>query len=122
MIEDYGEAAALDALHREEQRLRGEQPARPEPSWEPEHPLALAIWKALPESGRGLEYVMFVRSIAGGQWPLWHVQQVILGLVLVGKAYVAPAPTGGDASIVGRGADSRVGAAAYRVGTFGGLG
>lgn len=122
MTDEEAEAKTLDALHREGQRLRGEKPPTPEPSWEPGHPIARALWNAMPSSGRGVEYWRLVRSVAGEMGcALPHVQQALLGLVLIGKAYTMPTEREGG-SLAGRGTDPRLGAVAYRTGAMGGIG
>lgn len=109
------EIEALRALYDEQRRTRGLEAPAPKPStWEPRDALSAALWRALPDDGRGVEYTRLVRAMAADQWPLHHVRVALLGLVLIGKAYVEPGYQG--CSMAGRGTDPRVGVHAYRTG------
>lgn len=115
------EIERLGALYREEQRQRGIEAPAPAAPWEPAHPLARALWAALPVSGQGVEYWRFVRTVAAGTYEPSHVQQALLALVLVGRVYCTHAPEAGYTSLVGRGDDPRCGAGTYRAGALEGL-
>lgn len=123
-VDEDSEAEALHALHRELQRQRwpAEPPKAATTSWAPAHPIALAVWQQLPESGRGVDYWRVVRMVADKlACGLWVAQQAALGLALVGRAYVSPTENR-EQSWIGRGDDPRVGDATYRTGALGGMG
>jgi hypothetical protein len=117
------DAEMLHALELERRRKAGQVEApKPPAPWEPSHPIARDLWRALPESGRGVDYWRTLRMVRERHGcDLFVVQQAALGLVLVEKAYVSPGPTG-ESSWIGRGNDPRTGAATIRTGALGGMG
>jgi len=108
-----GELEARAALQREERRLAGVAPPPPpaDAEWEPGNPIALALWRAMPTSGRGVEYWRLVRSVAGSSHEQAHVQLALLGLVLIGRAYVTGMAGGSGGEVGAEDEHGRVGVA-----------
>lgn len=122
------ELAALDALYREQRRVRGIEAAPQPAEWTPTSPLAVALWSALPASGQGVDYDRLVSRTADRlEMDHVHVRIGLLALVLTSRIYVMPQPSisgigyVAGVSLVGRGDDPRLGTAAYRAGTLEGL-
>lgn len=110
---DEAEWDALEALHREKQRVSGVETAPQEP-WKPRDPLALAVWITLPVDGWGVEYTGFVRRLVAAGWPEADVRSTLVGLCMMGRCYCSPSANA--TSSVGRGTDPRLGTNAFRTG------